>query len=248
MSRRRPVVGLCGMLLLMGCWQVGALAARNGDVLPGPAATAIAMRHLLEGGYAADLLATIGRALGAWLTALAVGIPIGLLLGLSRSAHDLSRGVLSFLRSLPAFMLITIPIALGIGGETARIMTISFASFLIIADETAESLLNIPMDRVDLVRVYRGGSWFILTRVLFFEAIGRTLVPVARTTVGISFVVTIVCESLVTPTHGVGARLLTSLSALDLASVYAFLLVTGLAGWLLNAAIHTASQRIVFWR
>lgn len=248
MNHKRAITGLCGILAFLVGWQLAAMAAHDSGALPTPAATARAIASLLAGGYASDLLATIARALAAWLLALCVGVPLGLLLGLSRSAYDLSRGMLSFLRSLPAFMLITIPVALGFGGEIARIATISFASFLIITDETAESLLKIPTDRVDLVRVYRGGTWFILTRVLFFEAMGRTLVPVARTTIGISFVVTIVCESLVTPTHGVGARLLTALSALDLASVYAFLVVTGVAGWSLNSGIHMISQRVVFWR
>jgi nitrate/nitrite transport system permease protein len=151
------------------------------------------------------------------------------------------------MRSLPAFMLITIPLALGLGGEVSRITIVTLASLLIIVDECAESLITLPQDRVELIRAYRGGFWFILSKVLIFEALGRAVVPVARTTIGISFIVAIVCETMLIPKYGVGARLLTSLTALEMASVFAFLLLTGFVGLLLNTGIHLLARRIIFW-
>jgi len=191
--------------------------------------------------------ATILRATGSWLLALSLGVPVGLVLGLSTAARDLTRGVLAFFRSLPAFMLVTIPLALGVGGEASRIAIITLASLAIVVDECAESLATISQDRIDLVHAYRGGFWFVLTRVLVFEALGRAVVPAARTTIGISFIVAIVCETLLIPSHGVGARLLTSLSGLETASVYGFLLLTGVAGMLLNSGVYYLARRVIFW-
>jgi len=234
------------MLFLLG-WQVAATITHAPSVFPGPLPTIRAAGELLAAGYSEDLAATALRAVGSWVLALLIGVPVGLILGLSRSAHDLSHGVVAFLRSLPAFMLITIPVAIGLGGEISRIATITLASVLIIIDECAESLVTLPQDRVELIRVYHGRFWFILTRVLIFEALGRAVVPVARTTIGISFIVSIVCETLLTPQLGVGARLLTSLTALEMSSVYAFLLLTGTVGLILNAGVHFLARRVIFW-
>lgn len=243
----RSNLPLVGAILFLFIWQGVAIIA-NSSILPGPSSTIRAAFSLLVEGYWQDLAATGGRAMAGWLMALVLGVPIGLVLGLSRILHDMSRGMVSFLRSLPAFMLITIPVAFGWSGEIARILTIMVASVLIIIDECAESLLTLPQDREEIIRSYNGGFWFILTRVYIFEVLGRSVVPVARTTVGISFIVAIVCESLITPHYGVGARLYTALTVLEMPKVYAFLLLTGLIGLILNEGIHYIARRVIFWK
>jgi NitT/TauT family transport system permease protein len=239
-----PATGIVAMLLV---WQIAALVARDVSILPGPAATATAAWKLLAGGYWRDLLATSARACVALALALAVGVPTGLLLGWFEKLYDSFRAVLSFLRCLPAYLLIVVFAAVGHGGETARVATAALASAWIIADECAESLRTLPPDRIDVLRAFRASDWFILTRALFFEALGRTIVPSAKTAVGICFVVTTVVESLAIPTYGVGARLLSFFAGAELAPVFGFLLLTGLAGVALSTLVHRTARTVIFW-
>lgn len=238
---------LCGLAGLYVVWKLIAIAVNASNILPSPEATFASAYKLILTGYWRDLLATAERTFASWSLALIIGIPFGLVLGLFRRAHDAVSPLLSFLRSLPAFMLITIPVAIGQGGEIARIGTVTFACALIVVDACAESLVTLPIERLDVLRAYRAGTWFLLTRVMFFEALGRAIVPSARTIVGIAFISAIVCESLVTPAQGVGARLLTSLASLDMPSVYAFLLLTGLTGLALNVIVQSLARKIIFW-
>jgi ABC-type nitrate/sulfonate/bicarbonate transport system permease component len=136
---------------------------------------------------------------------------------------------------------------MGHSGEIARVGTVMLASAWIIADECAESLYTLPPSRIDVLRAFRASSWFILTRALIFEALGRTIIPVARTTIGISFVVTTVVEALAVPTYGVGARLLNLFAVADMAPVFGFLLLTGLMGVLLNIIVHRSARLLIFW-
>ena len=242
----RVAQSTAGLLLFVVLWEVGALLAHSPTVFPGAIDTARAACALLAEGYLADFLATALRALSSWLVALALGVLIGLLLA-ATSAYDFSQGVLALLRSLPAFMLVTIPVAMGLGGELSRLLTTAAAAFLIISDECASSLATVPQDRIELARLYGGSRWFIVRRILLFEALGRAVVPAARTSVGIAFVVTIVCETLVIPRTGVGARLLTALSALEMPAVYAFLLLTGAVGLALNVVVDALARRLVYW-
>lgn len=239
-----PIAGIAAMLLL---WQVAELIANDSTVLPGPIATALAAWKLLAGGYWRDLLATSARACGALVLALTIGVPTGLLLGWSKNLYDSFLGVLSFLRCLPAYLLIVVFAAVGHGGETARVATAALASAWIIADECAESLRTLPPDRIDVLRAFRAGDWFILTKVLFFEALGRTIVPAAKTAVGICFVVTTVVEALAIPTYGVGARLLSFFAGAEMAPVFGFLLLTGLAGVVLSELVHRTARKVIFW-
>ncbi|MEY2508799.1 MAG: hypothetical protein QOH01_3128 [Verrucomicrobiota bacterium] len=240
-------LSILGVVTTLLIWQAVAFAAGDAGTLPGPVATVIAAWKLLIGGYWRDLLATSTRACVALLLALVVGVPSGLVLGWSQRLYDSFRGVLSFLRCLPAYLLIVVFAAVGHGGETARIATAALASAWIITDECAESLRTLPSDRIDVLRALRAGNWFILSRALFFEALGRTIVPSAKTAVGICFVVTTVVEALAIPPYGVGARLLSFFAGAELAPVFGFLLLTGLAGVVLSAVVHGTARKIIFW-
>lgn len=239
-----PVIGVGAMVVF---WQIAAFLVADSTSLPGPLATLIAAWNLLAGGYWCDLLATSGRAVSAWVLALVLGVPTGLVLGLVPSLYDSGRPVLAFLRSLPSYLLITLFVVAGYGGELARVGTAALASAWIIADECAESLRTLPPDRINVLRAFRASPWFILTRSLVFEALGRTIVPAARTTIGICFVVTTVVEALAIPTYGVGARLLSFFAVANMAPVFGFLFLTGLAGVLLNTAIHRVARTLIFW-
>src|SRR5207253_7507698 len=106
------------------------------------------------------------RACAAWVLALAVGVPTGLLLGRFEKLYDSSRAVLAFLRCMPAYMLITVPISFGYGGEFARIATAAIASAWIISDECAQSLRTLPRDKIEVLQAFRAGNWFIASRLL----------------------------------------------------------------------------------
>jgi len=228
-------------------WQAAAVLVSDPLSFPGPLETIQAACQLLAGGYWRDLLATSARALSAWILALALGVPTGLLLGFWSHLYDSCRAVLAFLRSLPSYLLITVFVVMGHSGETARVGTVMLASAWIIADECAESLYTLSPSRIDVLRAFRASSWFILTRALIFEALGRTIIPVARTTIGICFVVSTVVEALAVPTYGVGARLLSLFAVANMAPVFGFLLLTGLMGVSLNSIVHRSARLLIFW-
>ncbi len=239
---------IIGSLVLALVWGILAFVVNDPSVFPGPIASIESAFGLLSKGYWRDFLASSFRALVGWFCALALGIPFGLILGMTPRFHSGLHGTLAFLRSLPAFILIMVPAAFGKGGDLVRLGVITFACALIIIDECSESLRTLPPERIDTIRAYRGRWWFILTRILFYESLGRSIVPVARTTMSIAFIVTIVCEMLLPPIHGIGARLLISLTGMELPEVFGFILLTGTAGFTLNTLIHLIAQRLIFWR
>src|SRR5262245_12899089 len=112
---------LGGVLLFLCLWWGVSAVVNAPTIFPGPVVTLTSAITLLGEGYWKDLLATAARALIGWLLSVLLGVPIGLLLGIAPIVYAFSRGVMAFLRSLPAFMLVSLPIALGYGGEGARL-------------------------------------------------------------------------------------------------------------------------------
>lgn len=244
---QKLIFPICGIMLLFLVWQLASYAASVPSILPSPIACVRSSVDMLLHGYWRDILATSIRAVSGWLLAVSLGVPVGLTLGYFRKLYACFNGPLSFLRSIPAFILLLIPTALGLSGELVRMSTIAFTGFLITADECAGAMMSMPPDRIDLVKTCGGRSWHVLTKVVIFEAFGRTVLPSAKTTLSICLIVTIVVESFSIPENGVGARLLTAMSGVEMAAVYGFILLTGALGFVLNALVSYTASRIIFW-
>jgi len=243
----RVVYPVIGVVVLLVLWGLASALASAPSILPSPVTCIDASLSMLNQGYWRDILMTSARAVTGWLCAVAIGVPLGLAVGGTRQVYAAVCAPLAFLRSIPAFVLLLIPTAMGLGGEWGRFLTIAFAGLLITIDECASAMAALPMDRVELVKAYAGNRWHVISKVALFEAFGRTVVPSAKTTLSICLIVSIVVESFSIPEHGVGARLLTVMSGVEMPMVYGFILLTGALGMLLNILIGQVASAIIFW-
>jgi len=246
-SLRSLHYGLIGVLALLLMWEAAAHFVGRFEIFPSATQTSIAALSLLKSGFGWDLLATVARAVAGWLLSIVLGMTTGVLIGSIPAFHAASRPILAFLRCLPAFLLISIPLSMGLGGEYARISVIALASAWIIADESAESVARIATDKEDILLALKASWWFRVRKVLFFEALGRAFLPSARTSAAICFVIATVVESLAIPHYGIGARLLSLLAVADAPGAFGFLLLAGFAGVGVSYALDGFSRKIIFW-
>ena len=109
MDRAITIVGflapIAGLLVL---WEVAvATGVAQSSILPAPSAIAVRGYELLGGGDAHSALllthiaASLKRALIAFVLAVAVGVPLGFLLGLNRQAYLWISPILSLMLPLP---------------------------------------------------------------------------------------------------------------------------------------------------
>ena len=95
------------------------------------------------------------RLLGGWALAIAVGVPLGVLIGRSRIAADLTNPSLQFLRAIPGPALIPVFIIL-LGTEaTMRVTLIAFGSVWPILLNTIEGTRTVDPVQLDTARAYR---------------------------------------------------------------------------------------------
>ncbi len=128
--RRVNWLGLATMLVLVGLWEI---VVRSGTVefefLPAPSGIAGSAGDLLASGeMAASVAHTVQVTLLGWVLASALGIGLGLLLGLSRTAWRYSMASIEVLRAIPPVSLV--PVALLVFGFSIRmeLMIILFVS------------------------------------------------------------------------------------------------------------------------
>jgi ABC-type nitrate/sulfonate/bicarbonate transport system permease component len=248
-------------------WRLGSFVAITaawalasalvGDALPGPGQAMSEIQSLLSPrrvpglGMAPTLFEHIGATAIRAYAGLALGLilftPLGVVLGMGRFVYSSSIALVEFARSVPAFMLILLLLALRISGEPARIVCIVWAVGALMMDYAATATRNVPTDRLEVFRLMRASRWTTFWRAMWVPILLNALVPALRIGVGISLVVALVVETLIQPQRGLGVLLNMHMGRVDIAGGLALVVVTGLLGWLGNLAVTMISD-LLWWR
>lgn len=243
------IFGVLGLIIFLIIWLFSAVLSSDSGLLPSPFKTLISIIQLLKEGYWLDLFATVVRTVVAWLLAIFLAIPCGLIQGIYKNIGSTIRPVWAFLRAMPAFMLITIPLAFKIKGELAVILVIIFAVFLIIAEQCADAVKNISQDKIDALRSLGGGIKFRIRKLYIWEILANSIAPSARANIGLAFIVSVVVETLVLTKYGIGTRLVGFINnSSDISAAFGLLVLTGLCGVILNILTWIVFKGLIFWQ
>jgi len=154
-SRRFAFSGLIIPGLLAGVWlwagSTGRIAVGLFPSLPQVVRTLAAM--VQSGTLWGHITASIARVACGWLAAAAVGIPLGLAIGLSRRAEAFVGPTLHFLRQIPPIAWIPLFLAwMGIG-ELSKFAVIFYAAVSPIILNTALGVRSIPREFWEVAQV-----------------------------------------------------------------------------------------------
>ena len=258
--RRQPALGLVVPAALLGLWW---LASSTGSIsprlLPPPAAVAEAAWDFVagpgratlpgvtrfSGGAGRHVAASVARWLSAFAAAAALGVPVGLALGLSRRAADLFDPLVQAFRSIP--ITAWLPISLvwfGLGEGAARYLVFVGAVFPIVI-ATADSVARVPRALVDTALMLGTHRAALAGKVYLPSALPGILTGL-RLGLTLGWMSVIVGELTGTDV-GVGAMMFAAreVGRLDQIIVgMATFAVIGLAGDLI---LRTVSRRFVAW-
>ena len=223
---------VAGIIALMLSWEV--LSIWRTDLIPHLTSVASAVVALLqESSTHKDILWTLRRIAIAFIAAVGLGIPLGILIGSSRRLRLSFTGPIDFMRSLPAFVLLPAFLVLFSGGETARIAMAAFGAGIVILANTILGVAHIRQTRIEVARLYGASKAFILMGV-----VGPQVLPQAGDgcLVGLSLttILVIVSEIMLGATFGLGTRVNDSLASFELPRMYALIAIIGGLGYGMN--------------
>src|SRR5579863_9925022 len=136
------------VVMLLGWWLIAALRVVRADLLPSPGDVWVALVEILTQGYRGTTLweniaATLGRLLGGFCVATAVGVPLGLWMGSNRVANAALDWIIQSLRPLPplSYMILLI---LWLGtGDLSKGTLLFLAAFPIIVSASAAGVRGV---------------------------------------------------------------------------------------------------------
>ncbi|MDQ3053009.1 MAG: ABC transporter permease [Actinomycetota bacterium] len=217
-TARRGLRVLAAVVVLGVAW---ALIAPNypSFVFPTPADVWASFTRAVERGvWVEQVLATLGHLGSAFAIVLVAGLPLGILIGRSIIAEDLSRVVLVFFQTVPTVVLIALALAIyGISDESVIGVTVagSITYFLL---NVIQGTRAIDRDLVDMARAYHANETTIMRTVVVPSVIPYFLAG-ARITLGVAWQITLFSEYLM-GSAGIGFNVNTAISLLDTSTVF----------------------------
>lgn len=191
----------------------------------------------------------IGRTLQGWAVGLAIatllGIPLGLLIGSFEPLYRSLRAVIEFLRPIPSVALIPAAVLIFGIGMGMKIFLVAFAAFWPILFQSLYGVRDVDPGAKETARAYGLGPMARFRRVI----LPSTLAYVAtglRISSAIALILAVTAE-LVVGADGLGRAIVAAQTAAQIPTMYAFIMVTGTLGWLLNVIFQQIETRVLHW-
>jgi NitT/TauT family transport system permease protein len=246
---RRATRGAAGLAVLFLLAElVTRLEVVDPTYLP-PASTVLVAtgRVLLDPEFIGLVAATlVAWALGLVL-ALAVAVPIGIMLGSSWRSYLASTAAIEFLRPIPSVALIPLAILLLGRGLDMRVVLIAYAAVWPILFNTIYGVREVDPLARDTGRVFGLGRAAVLWRIAL-PAASPFIATGVRVSAAVALILAISVELLAGGGQGLGVWMLAnSQTGVPRELLYAGIVVAGLLGLALNALLATGERRLFGW-
>ncbi|MDE2145650.1 MAG: ABC transporter permease [Burkholderiales bacterium] len=245
---RQASLGAIGLLVFAGLWSAAALAGSSSrDFLPAPWDVVARFVHLLHDPFAGytlpeHLLSSLQRFGLGFATAVAVGLPLGLLMArfawldrLVSPAFDAVR----FVAPIAWVPFAALWFGTGIGGPVLIIFAGAFPPVLI---NTYRGARHVEPRFLEAAQTLGASHWRVMTQVLLPAAL-PSIVAGLRVSAGLGWQ-SLVGAELIVASSGVGYLMVKGQAAVSTATVMSGMVAIGLVGLLIDSALRRAQRFI----
>lgn len=243
--RRINVVGLLAAAGLLGLWEAtvraGVLTYQH---LPAPSAIGGGVSELAASGALwAATWHTLTVTLIGWGIAGILGVGLGLLLGLSDTAHRYSMTSFEVIRAIPPITFV--PAALLIFGFSQRmeLVIVVYAGAWPLLVNTIGGVRGVPDELLDVAHMLRMRRAEVVRKIVLPAAMPAIVVGL-RLALSMCLVLAVVAEIVGNPA-GLGNALVLARSALQPEQMFAYLLATGMLGVGLNGGFRAIAGALL---
>jgi ABC-type nitrate/sulfonate/bicarbonate transport system permease component len=244
------VRGMAVVVLALAAWEAAsAVGWLSPFQFPPPSRIAEGLVELATTGFpdgirvSQHFVVTVTRIVQGFLIAMALAVPLGLIVGRSPTLDALLAPIVTFARSIATLSLLPLAIVWFGIGETSKVFLIAYACFWVMLSNVIAAVKYIDPVLIRAARTMDVAGAGLFFRVLLPAATPRMLAG-ARIALGVGFMVIVGAEMIGT-IHGLGALIMearnfyrTDISLVGMATlgILGFGLTVGLAGlerWLL---------------
>lgn len=249
---RYAAIGGLTVVSVLALWAVvTSLFTISHLVLPSPAVMLDALGKLLRVGYSGKALhihvvASLLRSLTGLVAGIVLAVPVGLLMGYSRTVNAVLVPIFGFFRPIPPIAFIPLMILWFGIGELGKVLLIFAASFNYTVLNSAAGMRAVPEQLI------RAGMNLGLTRKQLFLSV---MLPAAmphiftgiKTSTAVSWAIVVAAE-LIAAQEGLGFIIMDAGTFFRIADVFLGIVIVGAIGLFLETLISGIERRALHWQ
>ena len=248
----RFLLGLLSVMVALAAWYgLRAFGIVTADSLANPAEVWAAGVDILRNGYRGttlqqDIGATLGRCLAGFLLAVALGIPLGIWMGMSRLAQASIDFIIQFLRPLPPLSYLVLLILWFGAGDLSKIILLFMGAFPTITTATLAGVRGVSGQRVLAARSLGASS-----RQVFGYVVLPAALPIIFTGMSIALAgafSSVVAAELMAASDGLGWMIFSASRFLRNDVILLGIILLGIFGMALTGGLALIDRRVVHWR
>ncbi len=240
-------------VILIAAWQLST-GGKSYSLIPPPSTVVLTAWDYAFGGirndpysatFAANAIASIIRVFSGFFVAMAVALPLGLILGRSKLARNIIDPTLQFLRPIPVTAWLPLTMILFGLGPPATIALIALGTFFPMLLNTVDGVRLVEPRLIEAAEMLGTPKTAIFARVIL-PAASPSIFTGIRIGLGLAWVLLVVGEMTGVPT-GLGANIMDArqLSRTDL--VISGMVYIGILGFLSDRVIMLIGRRALWW-
>lgn len=203
-------------------------------------------RICASGQCLSETSATLARATTGFILASAMGVLLGLLVGVHPRLMRSMIGTIDFFRSLPATAMFPLFLLFFGIGDGSKIAIAWFISFFVIVVNAAYGAHYSAKTRIVLARLYKVHRAVIFRHIVLMESLPQVSMGL-RTALPLALIAVIVSEMFIGSSSGLGERIYDAYLTYEIATLYAWLIITGVVGYVLNVLYTVLERRLLHW-
>lgn len=240
------------VVLFVLWWAAAALAWLPPLVLPSPAsvwdAFVAAVQGKGQGGkpLLEHFLWSLGRVFGAFALACVTAVPVGILMGVSRTLRGIFDPIIEFYRPLPPLAYLPLVIIWFGIEETSKVVLIYLACFAPLAVAARAGVRSVGSEQIDAILSLGANRWQVIRHVVLPAALPDILTGM-RIAIGFGWT-TLVAAEMVAATAGLGQLVLNASNFLRTDVVVMGILVIGVVALLFDLLMRRIEGWAVPWK
>jgi len=245
-SHRRWFVALRSFAAFIGVWYLMFLWNGNPIQLPSPFRVANAIWQLaISGELLEHASISTTRLVIALIVATLVAVPLGFVMGLSRSADRFLDPVVELLRPISGIAWIPLGLFIFGVGDVLPVFIMVYVAFFPLLLNTISGVRNVDQRLVNAARTMGVHGWPLMRQVIVPAALPTIMVGFRLAFAG-AWAAVIAAELIGAPS-GLGFAIEWYRQLLMTPKVFAFIVVIGVVGYLCDLALRALQRRLTPW-
>ena len=245
-ASRAWVVRTISIVVVMGGWEIAGRQV-SPVFLSYPTAIAEAGWAMLKSGELLSSLATsLETLVVGFLSASAIGIALGLLIGRYKLFDAATDWLINALYAMPMVAIIPLVILWFGLGEAAKLFIVAILSVFPVLINTAAGVRNVPQSLIDVSTAFAANERQVFTKIILPSVVPYMMTGL-RLGIGRAIIGMVVAEFF-TAITGLGAVIVKYGNQYDTASMFVPLLVLMLLGIVLTFGVRRLEQMVAPWR